>query len=531
MTDPQVPAAAPTAPVAEPAHDAEKLTARAKLGYVVLGARTVLHQFLVFGGNLMLSRLLTPAEFGTFGLVQFAFAFFMIYGDAGLAASLVQKKEHPTQGELSTIFWAQSALFVCVVGVVWSFADAMGLFWKDMPGGAPDILRVLSLGLLTASLRTVPSILLERSLRFVRLSIVDLTVETAYYATAVTLAWRGHGARSLLAAVLVQGVLGMVLTQVMRPWWPSFTFDVAALRRSLGFGVAYQTKGVISFVNDALTPLYGGRVLGAYTYGLINWAQSTAYFPLKLIDVVSRVNFPLFSRLRSDPARFAKILETSIEACALATLFYVGLVFGVGRQLVSAIFSDQWLPAMPALHVYTVAIVLGFFSPLAAGALDALGKPQIIMRLSFAWTALNWIVVSIVMRFSPTLIGFAVAYCVHVVVGNIATLWAVRQELPHLRIAPRFGAGLVAALATASLGRLLLSPWLEGSVARGLAGATARFGLAGWQVTVGKAAVVVPSAVLPSALVFLVVVLAVDRSAVDALRALTGRRPRGEGAA
>ena len=46
-------------------------------------------------------------------------------------------------------------------------------------------------------------------------------------------------------------------------------------------------------------------------------------------DILGRVNYPLFARLQHDPRAFASTLERAIQICAVATLFFVGLLLGL----------------------------------------------------------------------------------------------------------------------------------------------------------------------------------------------------------
>ena len=481
---------------------ASALQRRARVAVLVLVARTVGHQLVVLGGQVYLARVLGPAEFGVFWIVQFALAFFTIFGDAGLGAALIQKREAPTQRELSTVWWTQVGLSAAVVAIVFATADQVMRIWPDLPAVAPWLLRVMSIELLLTVLRVVPSILMEREMQFGKLSVVEVVMTLGFYVSAVALAAAGYGVTALVTAVLVQGSLGVVLVYIARPWRPSFAFDTVALGPMLRFGAIYQTKGVVGFLNGAVVPIYGGGVLGKYAFGLVTWSQNTAFFPIKLVEIVGRVNFPLFSRLQDDRRAFAESLERSIQLCAIATLFFVALVAGIGPQLVAVIWGDKWMPAVPTLYVYAAAISIGFLSPVVAGAFDALGRPQVMTRLSIAWTAFNWIAVVIALRIAPTPMAFAVGYCLHVVIGNAIVVLYVRRLLPDARLWPRVRASLVAAVAMALLVRAT-NP-------------------AAW--VTGPFTLIV--AVLGAVASFALVVLLVDRSAVSEVRTAVERLRR-----
>ena len=93
---------------------------------------------------------------------------------------------------------------------------------------------------------------------------------------------------------------------ILSPWRPSLVFDRRLLRPIIAFGIPYQLKNVIGFINGAITPIYAGRTLGTTALGYITWAQTTGFLPVKIVEIIGRVTFPLFSRLVIDHATFAQ---------------------------------------------------------------------------------------------------------------------------------------------------------------------------------------------------------------------------------
>ncbi len=442
--------------------DQATLHRRARWGVFLLAGRTALQQLIVLVGNVYLARLLGPKEFGAFWIVQFAVSFFTLFGDAGFGAALIQKRDSATQRELSSVFWIQIVMGVSVVLLVFGAAPWVVRLWPALPAQATWMLRALSVSLLLTSMRVIPSILMERELLFGRLSFIDVVLTISFYAAAVPLAFAGLGAKALVAAVLAQGAAGLVTAFVLRPWLPSLHLDFAILRPILKFGVAVQAKYVIGFVNGAVMPIYAGRVLGPYAFGLVSWSQSTAFFPVKIVELLSRVNFPLLSRLQHDDAALARTFEKTVQICALVTLLFVGLMLGLGPSLVRVIYGDKWVPALPTLYVFTVAIAIGFVSPIVNGTLDALGRPNIMMRLGLAWTLLNWAVVATTMYFASGPLWFALAVSVHIFVGNLAVIFVIKQLIPAARLWTKCRASLLACAAAAGLGRVLFLPWVRG---------------------------------------------------------------------
>ncbi len=479
--------------------EARELQKRARLGIVVLIGRTAALMLATLAGKVYLARVLGPAEFGAFWLVQHVLSFFVLFGDAGLGAALVQKKTQPTESELSTVFWTQLAIAIGLVGLAWFSAPIVLKFWPDMPEATKWLMRALAFEMVLTSLRIIPAILMERELRYARLSAIDLIGSILFYVIASFLA-RRYGTYALVAAVLVSGVLGTFVGFAMRPWWPRFTYDRSAVRRLLGFGVAYQAKNVVGFLNAAIIPVYGGSRLGRYNFGLVSWAQNIAYFPLQLGEIVSRVNFPLFSRLQHFPRLVAALLARALLASALVTYLFIAIFCGLGPGFVGVIYGDAWLPATPMLYVFSSALSIGFLVPLAASALDALGRPQVMMRLGLFWTSLNWVVVLGAMQWRRTPFVFSIAYAVHIVIGNAVTVYFLRDLLDLRPVARRLAIALLACGTGVLVGQGLLRPWITGP-----------FSLSAGVVVVGA--------------VFVGVVLLLDRQVVpDIVRAFKPER-------
>lgn len=485
--------------------EAAKLTLRARLGMVILALRSVALELLVLGANIFLARVLDPGDFGAFAIVQFVLSFSLLLGDAGLGGALIQQKRAPSQTELSTVFWAQMLLLAVLMGFVWAAAPFAKRVWPSLPEGSEWLLRALTLSVAFGFVRSVPSILMERDLQFGRLSILQLIHTVVFYVSVVVLAALGLRVWALVLGVVAESLCLLVGTYALRPWRPSLAFDREALRPMLRFGVAFQAKGIISFVSEAVMPLFAGGMIGKEGLGLVNWGRQTAYFPLKLVEIVGRVSFPLYSRLRSDKALLAREVARNVAICLVGTLFFVSTVLAIGEDIVLLIFGPKWLPGMPVLYVFSLAIALGFVSPIIAAAFDAIGEPQIFVRLSLMWTVVNWVTVATTMYFvrgEHRLLAFAIAYSAHVVVGNLAVLYVTRKKLEPLGIGGRVRATLVAAVVTALAGRFAVHPWAGGVL--GVVGGTLTCGLA-----------------------FAAVLLALDATARDDARALVEKAREG----
>ena len=450
--------------------DTRALHAVVSRAVAALTSRTIIYELVVLGGTVTLTRLLGPRDFGVFAIVQYALELLVLFGDTGLAGALVRQPDEPTDRQLSTVFVFQLAVAGALMAAAVAASPLLPRIWPDLPESAPLLLRVVALEFVLVWASIPPLLLMERRFQFATMAVVDVAGTGTFYGVAIACAAAGLGVWSLVWGVLAKGVSSTIAAFALSHWRPRAEFDWPSLRPLLRFGVAQQFRNVFAFVNDSVIPVFGGRVLGSTVVGYVNWSRSTAYFPLKVGQILARVGFPLFARLQHDRALLGESLGRMIHVSAFATLAWVGLCLGLGEQFTAAVFSEKWLPAAPILMIFAAAISIGFLSPLVAVAFDAIGRPGLFTRIAIGWTAITWIAAPIAaLQWGMT--GLAVGFCSHVVIGNVVVLVVMRRVFPSVRFWTRIRASLAGCVAVVAAGRLVLAPFVTGIPSFALAAA------------------------------------------------------------
>ncbi len=138
---------------------------RAVKGAAILTGRMVLMQGVSFVAMVFLTAFLTPGEFGIFFVVSAVKNFLSYFSDIGFAPALIQKREKLTDIELKTIFTAQQALILIVLLLGFVLTPFIQSIYH-LNQNAIYLLWALFISLFFSSLKTIPSVLLERKLEF-----------------------------------------------------------------------------------------------------------------------------------------------------------------------------------------------------------------------------------------------------------------------------------------------------------------------------------------------------------------------------
>ena len=433
----------------EPELTPEIISHRAVSGVVVLTVRKFGLKAISYLGSIMLARLLAPEIFGVFAIVSFIITFFAFFSDVGLGAALIQKKESLTPKDLAVTFTLQQILVVAVVLLIYALSPLIAAQYALGEGGV-WLIRIFSVSLFLTSLKTIPSILLERRLKFGLLILPEIVEVVAFQVLAVGLAYLGFGVWSFIIGLLVRSFLGTLVLFWVSPWRPQFAWDLKIAKRLVSFGVPFQLNGFIATIKDAVMPIFVGAVSGAAAVGYLNWALTFSKLPILFMSDIFRVTFPTYARIQHDRERLAKAISKTIRFTNLFLFPAVFMLAATAKPIVTLIFTDKWLPALPAFYLHLLGILVVGISNTFMDTFWAMGKTKIAVKLLVIYTVLNW-ATSVPLVYRYGFIG-AMAGSVIVLLVSLPLTWYYMRKLVPLNLFgqlwPAFTAGGLAGLIT-----------------------------------------------------------------------------------
>lgn len=407
----------------------DELKRRSVTGVVGYMIRTGLLQVVAIVATGLLSAYLTPSDFGIYFAVVSIMGLFTFMSDVGLAARLVQQPHEPTKKELRTAFTVQIGLSLLIFALtlaatpLWrsvNHLDVQGLW----------LLYALAFSFVLSSLKTMPSVLLERQLHFNRLMVPQIMETLLFYGLAVYLARSGFGIKSYTVAILARSIVGVVAMYCLKRWPMGIALDKASFKHMFSFGFKFQLNDFLARIKDDLFIVFLAWWLPPAQMGYIGWAKRWSMFPYQFsVQNVIAVTFPTYSRLQDDKQRLAKAVEKSIFFIALIIFpVLAGMSIVAPAVLRSIPAYTKWLPAIPALTWFCLNIAFSAVTTPLTNTLNAIGKIGITLKLMMFWTALTW-------TLTPVLVliyGFTGVAIASGVIGS-TSIWAltiIKKEVP-----------------------------------------------------------------------------------------------------
>lgn len=339
--------------------------------------------------NLVLARILPVSTIGVFNIANSILAFFGFFSDIGLAAALIQKKEISAE-DVKTTFTIQQILAFFISAIVWFAAPIFSRFYNlDIEG--MWLIRALSVSFFLVSLKVVPSVLLERELKFQTLVLVEILETVVFNFALVFLVFSNFSISAFSWSSIARTVAGVSLIYILAPWKPNWGISKSSIKGLLNFGLPFQLNSLLALLKDRLVPLVVARMVGSVGVGYITWSQSLAFLPLEAMNIMTRVTFPAFSRLQENKENLKETLEDSLFATGL--ILYPAL-FGlnaVAASLIAHVVSAKWQAALPLVHLFSIGAFWATLSSPFTNFLNATGKVKTTLKLMLLWTILEWL--------------------------------------------------------------------------------------------------------------------------------------------
>ena len=413
----------------------EAVAKKSVRGILALVSRTLLIQILGIVSYFILGIYLDSSYFGVFIIVSAIVVFFTYFQDIGLAAALIQKKEEPTIGELRSTFTLQQILVLVLVIPALIFSSQIASIYK-LDSSGHLLLIALLISFFLSSLRTIPTVLLERHLNFNKLVVPQIAENIVYYMCLIIFAIAGFGVATFTIAILARSILGLIATYYIQRWPIGLSIKFGQIRHLINFGIPFQANSLLALLKDDLLIIYVGTILPLAQVGYIGFSQKWAFMPLRFImDNVIKITFPSYSRLRHDKGGLKLAIEKSLFLVSFFIFPIAAAIILYSPFLIEFIPEyRKWEPVLLSLAFFAASTGFSSISTPLTNLFNAIGKVKITLYFMVFWTVLTWIL-------TPLLIGiygydgFAIASFI-ISITSIGVFIAARKYVEFSFVKP-----------------------------------------------------------------------------------------------
>lgn len=314
---------------------------------------------LQFIGMIVLSRILSPEDFGAMGIIGFFLTIGLIVSNFGFGGSILRQKA-PEPEDWSTVFYINSVIGIFFALILFLVAPRIGEFYER--NELINMLRVSSLSIILGALSTTRWLYLQYFLQQKKMLKIDLIANVCGILSALYIALYGWGVWALVMQYLVHTSLRFAILFWIAPVMPGRGFSTKAFHKLFSFSSKVFFAAVINVVFERFYGLLIGKLYLFKELGYYERAEKLESVATgSVVGVLSNILLPIFGSSQHDLVELKKIFKKFLIGSSTFLMFISIILYTAGEPLLLLCFGPQWQSVFPLLKIMVVA---GFLMPM-----------------------------------------------------------------------------------------------------------------------------------------------------------------------
>jgi len=339
-------------------------------------------QLLTICRILGLARLLSPKEFGLFGISMTYLSALDIVTTPGIDQALIHRKEADTA--CLDVAWTVRAIRgIVLAALMFGTAPWVGAFFGEQ--AVVPLIQVLSISLVSNGFINIGVVVFQKDLDFRRDFIYRFSGIMTDLVVVLISAYLLRNAWAFVFASVSGSLARLCASYWIHPFRPRLRFDRKKLRELLYFGRWMFSVNITDVVSKHITSMVIGKVIGAEALGYFQTASRIVdLVVLRLGANINRVAFPAYTQLQSSGGSlrgaYRKIAGFSATLLIPAT---AGIIC-VGHDFTRIFLGPKWIPMVTALFILAVASLLLSVAWTGQPAFMGRGRPKTVFYIQLA---------------------------------------------------------------------------------------------------------------------------------------------------
>lgn len=405
----------------------EKMSGRlVKRGVITTGLAQALKLVMQLCSVAVLSRLLTPSDFGLLAMAGPIVAFLAMFQNLGLTQLTVQRPKI-THREVNFLFWISTFAGLVVTLIILLISPLAAAFYGERDVGL--LVAGLALPFLITCSGAQHVAIINRRMEFGKLAIIEVATSAVTLVAVVAWALYAPSFWALWAGAVAGALVTISLAWLYSGWRPTMPRWTEQGWGMIKFGSDLTGFNFANFFARNLDNVIIGKVSGSVSLGLYERAYKLLLFPLtQVTNPLSQVMLPTLSRLVSEPGRYRYAFIRVMRLMLLAILPGVAAAIAMSDILIPFFLGNKWGAAIPIFQALGFAAMIQPLNNPAGWLFVSQGRSR-----DFLWCGLATALIAISafalgIRWGP--VGVAVCYAISEILKTPILWWFVCRKGP-----------------------------------------------------------------------------------------------------
>ena len=331
--------------------------------------------------TIIIARILTPAQFGVFGIATLALNLLETFSETNIDQALIQRPKL-TESDITTA-WYIGIVRGFIIGIVlFLAAPLISQFFREP--NAVIYIQMIALAPVIRNFSNPKINLYRRKLDFKKeFTLKSITTAIEVISGVAFSLWTRSPwglVASLIAGAIADVVSSFILMPKLTISWPNRASAVSLLR----FSGWLWGSSILSYLVNEGDDIVVGKLLGTTQLAFYQNAFKVSSLPAtQITGIASQAIYPAFSSIQTDKSRLVRAFKKSLYATIGITLMVSLGIILFAQPLTLLILGPQWLAVIPALKVLTIYGIVRSVATVAGPIIKALDRPDIITKFAF----------------------------------------------------------------------------------------------------------------------------------------------------
>ena len=379
-------------------------------------------QFVSFifntGSVIILSRLLSPNDFGLVAIVTAFSMWLMNFGENGFAEYIIQK-DKINSNEINSIFWIHLAISIVLVLGFSLFSIFLVQFYSE-----PSLFKisvVMSLSFIIMALHTSQIAILKREMRFKAIAIIRLVAAILSILLAIAAALLKMAYWAIIVRQFSLLALTMIGAWIVCSWRPNFP-NIFLSKNALIYGLKVYGNFTLTTAIRNIDKVLLGKFYGVADLGNYDRAYQLSMMPLnRLLSPLHSVALATLSKIKNDKNRFISYYTKSVNIIAFVGTGASLILTLSAEDIIVLLLGNDWRSAGKIVMAFGPGITAMFIYGTHSWLHLALGTPERWLKWNIFASIV--IIIGFIVAAPYGAIAMAFAYSLTAFILMVPALW------------------------------------------------------------------------------------------------------------
>lgn len=378
-----------------------------------------------FVSVMVLARILSPSEVGTFSVAATLTMMLHAFRDFGVTQYVIQEREL-TREKLQAVMGVAIMLALAVAAVLAALSGPAAQFY-DNPA-LHQVMLVMSGSFAISPFGSVMLGVLRRNNRLEAIFCVKTMSALCHIGVAVTMGLSGYGALSLawanFAGVLAFGVAANLFRPSNFPWTPRFR-NIGAI---LSFGSVSSLGNLASIAGTSAPELIVGKMMDMAAVGYFSRSNGLVQLFTRLIgNALTPLVLPHFAQVRREGKPLVASYLMAVSQLTAVAWPFLAVLLLLAYPTTHALYGPRWEASVPVTQVLCVASAIAAASLFSSQAMVAAGH---VRSATLCTVLVQPVRIVAVLAFSTQgLLAVAFALVISECIAAAGVCWFLRHTL------------------------------------------------------------------------------------------------------